>query len=78
MPIASVRQIIKKGNELDITPNGGTIRTRKTGETIRLHKRDGVYIFKMSFSLPHRQHQPSNDAVKNGPNHESLGLSPPT
>ena len=55
MPIASMRQTIKKGNDLHITPHGGVIRNRLTGKTIKLHERGGVYFFKMKFLAPHLQ-----------------------
>ena len=58
MPIASMRQTIKKGNDLHITPEGGFIRNRKTGEKINLHERGGVYFFKMKFLPPSDQPQP--------------------
>ena len=49
MPIASIRQTVKKGNDLHITEGGGVIRNRKSGKTIKLHERGGVYFFKMRF-----------------------------
>ena len=64
MPIASMQQTIKKGNDLSITPDGGTIRNRKTGKTIKLHERGGVYFFKMSFLPPHLQKQPDSGTKK--------------
>ena len=57
MPIASMRQTIKKGNDLRITQEGGTITHRKTGKVIRLHERQGVYFFKMRMLSPHKQVQ---------------------
>ena len=75
MPIASMRQTIKKGNDLYITPSGGTIKNRKTGKTIKLHERGGVYFFKMTFLPPHLQ-PCSNDQDK-GRKNMSLGFARP-
>ena len=75
MPIASMRQTIKKGNDLYITPEGGTIRNRRTGKTIHLHERGGVYFFKMCFLPPHQQPQP--DSAKNGRKNKALGFARP-
>ena len=61
MPTASMRQCIKKGNDLHISPEGGTIRNRKSGRTLRLHERGGVYFFKMKFLPPHMQRPAPND-----------------
>ena len=75
MPIASMRQTIKKGNDPYITPSGGTIKNRKTGKTIKLHERGGVYFFKMTFLPPHLQ-PCSNDQDK-GRKNMSLGFARP-
>ena len=55
MPIASMRQTIKRGKDLHITPHGGVIRNRLTGKTIKLHERGGVCFFKVKFLPPHLQ-----------------------
>ena len=77
MPIASMRQTIKKGNDLYITPSGGTIRNRKTGDTIRLHERGGVYFFKMNFLPPHLQPQPPTHGASKGLKNKALGFARP-
>ena len=59
--IASIRQTIKKGNDLHITQEGGFIRNRKTDEKISLHERGGVYFFKMKFHPPPNRPQLVND-----------------
>ena len=64
MPIASMRQAVKKGNDLHITAEGGVIRNRRTGKTIQLHERGGVYFFKMAFLPLKDQPCPKRSAPK--------------
>ena len=75
MPIASIRQTIKKGNDLYITEGGGVIRNRRNGKTIKLHERGGVYFFKMRFLPPNLQ-PASLDGMSNT-NDRSLGFARP-
>ena len=77
MPIASMRQTVKKGNDLHITPEGGVIRNRKTGDTIQLHERGGVYFFKMKFLPVSEQTQPNNGKVDKSHKNRSLGFPRP-
>ena len=55
MPIASMIQTVKKGNNLIITEKGGKIVNRKTRKVVRLHEREGVYFFKMKLLPVHMQ-----------------------
>ena len=74
MPIASMRQTIKRGNDLHITPHGGVIRNRVSGKTIKLHERGGVYFFKMKLLPPHLQVDTGNAAP---PKNRSTGFARP-
>ena len=64
MPIASMVQTVKKGNDLLVTPTGGTITNRKSGHVVKLHERLGVYFFKMQLLSPAKQCQPQQDWPK--------------
>ena len=53
MPIASIKQAMKTGNnEMVINRNGGTITNLITGKVIKLHERLGVYFFKAKILPP--------------------------
>ena len=77
MPIASMRQTIQKGNDLYITPSGGTITNRKTGKNIQLHERGGVYFFKVNFLPPHLQPQSHTANAINGHKDKAPGFARP-
>ena len=77
MPIASMRQTVKKGNDFHIISEGGIIRNKKTGGTIKLHERGGVYFFKMKFLPPSEQIQPNNGKVDKSRKNRSLGFPRP-
>ena len=47
MPIASIIETLKKGNNLWIIRKGATIISRPNGQVVRLHERQGVYVFKI-------------------------------
>ena len=49
MPIASMRQAVDKGSDMFLTKGGGWLKHKKSGTSIRLHERLGVYFFKMKF-----------------------------
>ena len=77
MPIASMRQTIKKGNDFHITPGGGVIRNRKTGEKIHLHESRRSDFFKMEFLPPSDRSQPVSDAKGKARKNRSLGFARP-
>ena len=52
MPICSLRKIVKAGNILHITEDGGYILNRRTKQRIELHERAGVYFFKFQLHDP--------------------------
>ena len=52
---------MKAGNELHITEDGGFVRNRKSGKTVRLVERCGVYFFKLSLLPPDQQKQSDPD-----------------
>ena len=52
LPILSVRKMVKRGNDVRLVPDGGTITTRDTGRSIRFHEHEGVYFLKLRIAGP--------------------------
>lgn len=50
LPIASVQKSVKSGNAVMFHEDGGEMKNRQTGNTIRIHGIEGVYYIKMEVS----------------------------
>ena len=64
-PIVSMRKCVKAGNELHITEEGGYIKNRRSGKTVQLVERCGVYFFKLCLLPPDQltQSDPANKPI---------------
>ena len=52
LPIVSVRKCVKAGKDVRFFEDGGELRDRATGKTIRIYELDGTYYMKMNVDLP--------------------------
>ena len=52
LPILNVRKMVKRGNDVQFVPDGGTITHRDTGRSIKFHEHEGVYFLKLKVAGP--------------------------
>ena len=52
LPIRSVREMVKRGNNVRLVPDGGAINHRDTGRSIKFRKHEGVYFLKLKVAGP--------------------------
>ena len=52
LPIISVRKCVKSGKDVRFFEEGGELRDRNTGKTIKIFEIDGTYFIKMKVDLP--------------------------
>ena len=52
LPILSVRKIVRQQNDVQFGRQGGTIKNRKSGRTIKFHEYQGVYFLKLKVRNP--------------------------
>ena len=52
LPILSVRKMVKKENDVNFHPGGGSIVNRRTGRALKFFEHDGVYFIKLKVCDP--------------------------
>ena len=69
LPIVSVRKCVKAGKGVRFFGDGGEMRDRATGKTIRIYELDSTYFMKINVDLPEHQ-----DLLLNPPPFHRPGL----